>query len=252
VTVTKTQKLLINAHSRQRNRETGATKMTNKTRQFGETVQGYDIPVLNEREIRAAAGILFVLFLLAFLQAVANDNLVMIKYVNTLFLTDIIIRLFVSPKYSPTLIVGRLIVQRQKPEYVGAIQKKFAWMIGLGLSALMFLLLVVLNILNPFNFLICVTCLVFTFFESAFGICIGCAIYRQVYKEEAQYCPGEVCSLEQKHEIQKTDFLQIAIVFGFFIYAFAIAYFLRNWFRMPPFNPFEYLEKLLTSAAVNL
>ena len=26
---------------------------------FGEKVEGYDIPVLNEREIRAAAGILF-------------------------------------------------------------------------------------------------------------------------------------------------------------------------------------------------
>ena len=26
---------------------------------FGENVQGYDIPVLNEREVRAGAGILF-------------------------------------------------------------------------------------------------------------------------------------------------------------------------------------------------
>jgi len=30
----------------------------NKIIQFGEHVEGYDIPVLNEREIRAAAGIL--------------------------------------------------------------------------------------------------------------------------------------------------------------------------------------------------
>lgn len=28
-------------------------------RQFGENVEGYRIPVLNEREIRASAGILF-------------------------------------------------------------------------------------------------------------------------------------------------------------------------------------------------
>lgn len=216
-----------------------------KTTQFGETVQGYDIPVLNEREIRAAAGILFVLFFVAFLQATVNDDLVMIKYMNVLFLTDILIRLFVSPKYAPTLIVGRLIVQNQKPEYVGAIQKRFAWMIGLGLASVMFLLLVVLNVLNPFNFLICVTCLVFTFFESAFGICLGCAVYRWKYKEEAQYCPGEVCKVAQRHEIQKTNFMQIAMVIGFFIYAFAIAYFLRDWFRMPPFDPFGYLEKLL-------
>ena len=31
----------------------------NKIIQFGENIEGSDIPVLNEREIRAAAGILF-------------------------------------------------------------------------------------------------------------------------------------------------------------------------------------------------
>ena len=31
----------------------------NKIIKFGEEVEGYNIPVLNEREIRAAAGILF-------------------------------------------------------------------------------------------------------------------------------------------------------------------------------------------------
>jgi hypothetical protein len=31
-----------------------------KVIKFGEDVEGYEIPVLNEREIRAAAGILFV------------------------------------------------------------------------------------------------------------------------------------------------------------------------------------------------
>ncbi len=50
----------------------------------------------------------------------------MIKYVITMFLTDFIIRVFVNPKFSPTLIIGRLIVSNQVPEYVGAPQKKFA------------------------------------------------------------------------------------------------------------------------------
>ena len=31
---------------------------------FGETVSGYEVPVLNEREVRAAAGILLVLSLI--------------------------------------------------------------------------------------------------------------------------------------------------------------------------------------------
>ena len=33
----------------------------NRIIQFGEEVEGYSIPVLNEREIRAAAGMLFLL-----------------------------------------------------------------------------------------------------------------------------------------------------------------------------------------------
>jgi hypothetical protein len=33
----------------------------NKIIKFGEDVAGYNIPVLNEREIRAAAGILFLI-----------------------------------------------------------------------------------------------------------------------------------------------------------------------------------------------
>ena len=36
----------------------------NKAKQFGETVEGYNIPVLNEREIRASAGILYYIYVL--------------------------------------------------------------------------------------------------------------------------------------------------------------------------------------------
>lgn len=36
---------------------------------FGEKVTGYDVPVLNERELRAAAGLLFVAAFYAFMNA---------------------------------------------------------------------------------------------------------------------------------------------------------------------------------------
>jgi len=97
-----------------------------KTKQFGETVKGYNIPVLNEREIRASAGILYFFMFLAWMLVIFNENYFLIKFVNTIFLTDFIIRVLISPKYSPSLIIGRLIVGGQTPEYVGAAQKKFA------------------------------------------------------------------------------------------------------------------------------
>src|SRR3954463_3200041 len=116
----------------------------NRLIQFGETVEGYNIPVLNEREIRAAAGILFLATFISLMLILFKNNFLMIKYVITIFLTDFIIRVFINPKYSPTLIIGRLIVSSQVPEYVGAKQKKFAWRIGLALSATMFLFIVII------------------------------------------------------------------------------------------------------------
>ena len=101
-----------------------------KVIQFGETVEGYNIPVLNEREIRAAAGILFLVIFLSLMLILFNNDFLLAKYAITIFLTDFIIRVFISPRYSPSLIIGRLIVRNQVPEYVGAKQKKVAWLIG--------------------------------------------------------------------------------------------------------------------------
>jgi len=139
-----------------------------KTIQFGEDVAGYDIRVLNEREIRAAAGILFLATFLSLMFILFDNNFIPIKYVITLFLVDFAIRVFVNPGFAPTLIIGRLIVGRQTPEYVGARQKRFAWIIGLVLSATMFFFMVVLNSYSPITGIICLICLIFLFFEAAF------------------------------------------------------------------------------------
>jgi hypothetical protein len=48
---------------------------------FGEDVAGYPIPVLNEREIRAAAGLLFLAVFTSFWFAVLSQNFLPIKYV---------------------------------------------------------------------------------------------------------------------------------------------------------------------------
>src|SRR5438045_9764513 len=93
-----------------------------------------------------------------------TNNFLPIKYVLTAFLTDFIIRVFINPKFSPTLIIGRLIVSNQVPEYVGAQQKKFAWIIGILLSATMFILMVLIKSYSPITGIICLICLVFLFF----------------------------------------------------------------------------------------
>ena len=113
--------------------------------QFGARVEGYSIPVLNEREIRASAGILFLGTFISLILILFDGNFVPAKYFITLFLTDLIIRVFINPKFAPSLIIGRLIVRNQVPEYVGAKQKRFAWIIGIFLAAMMFVFLILIN-----------------------------------------------------------------------------------------------------------
>jgi hypothetical protein len=203
-------------------------------KQFGETVEGYNIPVLNEREIRASAGILFIFMFFSWMLVILKEYFFLIKVVNTIFLTDFLIRVFISPKYSPSLIIGRLIVGKQSPEYVGAAQKKFAWTIGLVMASIMFLLLIVINSYSFITGIICQICLIFLFFESVFGICLGCKFYPMFHKEKAQYCPGEICEIKAKQEIQKTSLLQIGIVIGFFAYVIAAAILFNNSFSAKP------------------
>src|SRR5258705_2766212 len=199
-------------------------KKVNKVIKFGEDVEGYNIPVLNEREIRASAGILFVFMFISLMQILFKENFLMIKYFIIIFLTDLIIRVFVNPKFSPSLILGRLIVSKQVPEYVGAQQKKFAWVIGVILSATMFILIVIVNSYSPITGIICLTCLVFLFFESAFGICLGCKFYPLFFKDKAQYCPGEVCDVKSKQDIQKTSMMQLLVVFAFVAFVFLASF----------------------------
>jgi Domain of unknown function (DUF4395) len=206
--------------------------------QFGENVEGYNIPVLNEREIRAGAGILFLLMFIAILTVVLKGDFLLLKYAITIFLTDILIRVLINPRYAPSLILGRLIVRNQTPEYVGAAQKKFAWIIGIALGTIMLVLQVIVNAYSPITGLICLICLIFLFFESAFGICIGCIFYGWFFKDKAQYCPGEVCDVKNKQDIQKTSMTQFLIVFAFIAYIFLTVSLFNNSFSVPPYDLF--------------
>lgn len=71
-----------------------------------------------------------------------EENYVPLKFVITLFYRPFD-TVFINPAFSPTLIIGRLLVRNQVPEYARASQKKFAWIIGVTLSGTMcvFLLL---------------------------------------------------------------------------------------------------------------
>jgi len=202
----------------------------------GEEVKGYSAPVLNEREVRAAAGILFLATFISFMFIMFSENFVPFKYVITFFLTDFIFRVFLNPKYSPTLILGRLIVGNQEPEYVSAAPKKFAWSIGLAMSLVMFMYFIVYNTISPVTGILCLLCMIFLFFETAFGICLGCLFYPLLFRKKEQYCPGRVCVVKVKQDIQKTSSAQYLVLLLFVFSIIYTSYSLKGIFSKPPEN----------------
>lgn len=170
-------------------------KMMNSIFEFGERIDGFEVRVLNERTVRAGAGLVFLLAIIAFMNAWLLGNFQPTRVFVVAFLLDFTLRIFVNPRYAPSLIVGQWIVRKQQAEYVGAPQKRFAWAIGLVLALTMLYLVVLNNVIGPINLMVCAACLTLLFFETAFGICIGCKLYNLFNKEQARLCPGGVCEV---------------------------------------------------------
>lgn len=179
--------------------------------EFGETREEYAVPVLNERTVRAGAGILFFLAVIAFMNAWLTGNFQPTRLFVVAFLIDFTIRIFINPRFAPSLIVGQWMVRLQQPEWTGAPQKRFAWAIGFALALTMFYLVVLNNMVGPGNMIVCATCLILLFWETAFGICIGCKIYNLFNKEKAQLCPGAVCESPPARD-DGVSAMQVAVV----------------------------------------
>jgi hypothetical protein len=179
--------------------------------QPGKIIPGLEIngkpapyPVLNERAVRAGAGIMLMMGVSAFAFALLLQDFRLLKVVVVLFFIDFFIKVIIGPKFSPVSNIAQLIVRKQKPEYVGAIQKRFAWSIGLAMASLMILLLFVFDVRGPINLAACTLCLTFMWFETSFGICVGCKIYYGLISlgvikqpEIAPACPGGACPIKR-------------------------------------------------------
>lgn len=178
--------------------------------EYGQKVPGYDIHVINEREARAAAGILFMLGMIVIFVGIGYNHIIVARvYLAFLFL-DFTLRVF-SPKYVPSLMLGKFIVRNQKPDYVGGMQKRFAWTLGWLISLPMMWWFVLHWDITFYKVLICVLCLTLMFFEVAFSICIGCLIYKAIMRKDPQHCPGGVCEVRVREPIQRFSPLQGAV-----------------------------------------
>ena len=185
---------------------------------FGESIDAYDFKVINEREARASAGLMFLFGLLSMFSVYLFRTLLWAELFTMTFIFEFFVRLVFAPKYAPYMMIASFIVHNQEPEWVEAKPKKFAWALG-GVLALIMSYYLLFDVISLARFSICVVCLSLLFLESAFGICLGCKIYHFL-EIKLHKCPGGVCQTNMKraYELKK-----VALLF-LFILAFISTY----------------------------
>lgn len=147
---------------------------------FGEYVDDIPYKVLDERKMRASAGIMFLMGIVAFINAFILQQYLAVTWVSGILTLNFIIGIFINPKFAPTHIIASIFTWKQTPLPIGAIQKKFAWSLGLAMSTTIFVLsFYLLNDVSYFGSVctLCLLCLLLLFLETSMGICVGCKLY---------------------------------------------------------------------------
>ncbi|MCY1723147.1 DUF4395 domain-containing protein [Prolixibacteraceae bacterium Z1-6] len=172
---------------------------------FGEYIDGHSFKVLDERRMRASAGIMLLLGAIASINGFILKNYFVVPWFAGFLLLNFIIGIFINPKFAPTVFVAWLFVRKQSLLPIGAVQKKFAWSLGLALSATIFVLSLYLQ--NDVSYfepvcMLCIVCLILLYLETAFGICVGCKLYLLTLKlrilpqpKERPNCMGDSCGM---------------------------------------------------------
>ncbi len=174
---------------------------------FGTFIEGKAFKVVDERVMRLSALFILMIAVTAFVNGFILNNFSVLPYIIGFVWLNFIIGLFIDLNYSPTVALANIILSKKITKPIGAIQKKFAWGLGLTLSSVILVLSILLS-WNPGLFnavcLLCLICIGIIFFEVAFKVCIGCELYFQSIKlkilkepkpEERPNCMGDSCEI---------------------------------------------------------
>ncbi len=196
----------------------------NKIFQFGQKIDQYEFKVINERDARASAGIMFLFGIITLFSFIMTKNLFWANLFTITFIIEFIIRVFVNPIYAPYMILGSIIVSNQEPDWVEASPKKFAWILGVILGFIMSYF-ILYDIMTPARLITCLVCLVLLYMESVFGICLGCIIYKKL-NVKLYKCPGGVCEMTQNKTSNKNKYI---ILVGFLVLFYGVFYSLKTY-----------------------
>jgi hypothetical protein len=167
----------------------------------GPTIGGRELhaPAVDERQVRAAAGLTMVIGAVAFSYAYFAKQYALLQVVASLFFLEFLIRVTAGIRYSPIGMIARALTLGQPPEWVSAKPKRFAWTLGLGM-ALAMTIITNSGIRGYLPRTICLICLTLMWSEAALGLCLGCKIYGLLVRRgwipidpEIEVCADEAC-----------------------------------------------------------
>ena len=144
----------------------------------GRTADGVELhaAVVDENQVRAAAGVTMVMGSVAFSLAYFDHQYVLLQCVSTFFFIEFFARLTVGLRFSPVGVIARAMTLHQVPDWVSAKPKRFAWTLGGGMA---FSMMIITNIpiRGTLPRTICAICLTLMWMESVLGLCLGCKIH---------------------------------------------------------------------------
>jgi hypothetical protein len=159
----------------------------------------HGIPVIDERPLRIAAGILFSLSVLSIFRIGATGDFSWLLIFVTFITADLLIRIFLNPNLSPTVAIGNLFTRGGTPRWVGLAQKQFAWILGVLLAAILLISFELIGQRNPIASLACIGCLTLLMYEAFFGVCVGCTLYGKVFPNKPTICADGSCEYNLKN-----------------------------------------------------
>lgn len=166
---------------------------------------------VNETAIRVGAGIMFTIGFFIFLSVYYAGKYEMALYIVWLFWMDFLLKV-VNPDWSIFGNIAKYLTRHKEPVRVWAIQKRFAWSIGLLFASVVVVMLIKHNYFMDAShqqiygnitppMVLCMICLIFMRLEAIMGYCVGCKIFEYLVhhkimrNKDNQTCPDGTCSL---------------------------------------------------------
>jgi hypothetical protein len=156
--------------------------------------------LVDENEVRVAAGITLALATYAFCCAYFAHDYTPLRVVTGVFFLEFAVRATLGLRYSPVGQLARLFRFGREADLVSFRPKRFAWTMGLAMSAAM----TVITNSGVHGWLprsVCLVCMTLMWLEAVCGMCLGCQIHRLlvqrglIARDPQLICAGGVCEV---------------------------------------------------------